>query len=141
MNAKIDFENMIPDDQTMIESLQLSQCYMESLSNMLLQAETSYEASNLECKANIRSFSAFLSVCESLAMMAFQKIEKLNIQTPEASAISEKIYGLKVGINEVGEFRTNIGEICGVLYGLSYVAKHLQGEISIILHPIEFKAA
>lgn len=141
MNAKINFEKMIPDDKTIIESLQLSQCYMESLSDMLLQAEASYEAYNLELETNVRSFSAFLSVCESLAMMAFHKIEQLNIKTPEASAISEKIYGLKVGINEVGEFRTNISEICGVLYGLSYVAKYLQSEIGTILRPIEFKAA
>jgi len=145
MNAKVDFENMadaqIADDKTIIESLQLAQCYLESLSDMLLHAETSYEASNLEHKENIQSLGAFLSVCESLATMTFQKVEQLNLQSLEAIKISEKIYGIAVGIQELGSFRTNISEVCGVLYGLSYVSKHLQSELGVILDPIEFKKA
>lgn len=141
MNAKVNFENMIVDREAIITSLQLAQCYLESLSDMLLQAEAKYEGSNHEYDENIRSSVAFLTVCESLAMMAFQKIEKSNLQTTESNKISTKIYGLAVGINEVINFRTNIKEACGVLYGLSYVAKYLQDEINTILHPIEFKSA
>lgn len=144
MNAPFD-PNKAPqlqpvDDETIIRSLQDCQCYMESLSSMLFQATWSYEGEDIREDNDVRNrFKAFLSVCERLASLALEHMDNLNLTTSEALKIREKIYGLVVVIEEVSFLGTNISEITGVIYGLSYVSKQLQSDLSIILDPIEFK--
>lgn len=129
MNAPFDPKKAIPTpvipEELAKEYLSEAQCYLAALSGMLLQVQTSNAHGNLKHGS---SFKAFLSACESLAIMSLRKIDKLGLNSADALEIREKVYGLAIAIKEASLFNIEGNQMDEALYGLHYLAKHLQFE-------------